>query len=583
MPAQLRVLVLSGILVSGLLAVGGSRGLTQAVEVVVLVDPFSTEPGATVHVTAYVFDRGAPAEPSEISAFIDELPGITPLALVRQSLGVFEGVFVFDSHPSLVVVNATVGSTQDSETAVVYRSYDRVRVVPSTGMARPGETIAVTVETQVGDGPLEDVDSLELTAEAVYPPGFERRSLPTVLNWTRTAVGRYSAAYAVPADIDRDALIVLWATVARGSSGAGVGASVYVDFPDPFLVWYRTLALGGPNATLEIGVASPAGAPMSNATVSFRTWPFPGAETVSEGTTDPSGAARFDIPVASIPSAFHGNATFGSQRQPFQGFLTVPDLPVPEEPELIRENPGEVFEVGETAVLRFRLSRGDNPIANQELFVYAHTLTDVILAERVRTDLTGRFEVRFVAPAGSMRFDIGGAVEGTWEAFRHGFTAVNRLDAIVSSSDGWHLVVSGRFPSEPGPWVAHVGLSTKEGPLPGPWIATGSFDAHRIIGGSEGAPFALDISLPRFLAAGQSVSLSIWAASLRGEGEGIGLHEFHLTVVAGTPIPRPSDMGVLVILLGFGILIAMSAFGWRRGRLPRKKRENGETPSPRRP
>ena len=587
MPARLPSLVVSAVSVFGLLAVGGSRGLSQAVEVVVLVDPSAAEFGITVDVTVHVFDRGAPAEPSRISAVIDDLPGIALLTLVRQSVGVFKGAFVFESHPSLVVVNATVGGTQDSGTAVVYHTFDRVRVVPSTVMARPGQTIAVATDVRDEDGRLRDADSLVMTADVFFAPGFERQSLPTTLNWTRTAVGQYSAAYTVPLYIERDAFLEFRANVLREGRGSSVGARAYIDLPDSFLVWYRTLAVDASNATLEIDVALLTGVPRSNATVLLHTSPFFGNATMDwQATTDSSGAARFGIPLTSVPASFYGNATLGLQRQAFQGFLDLSGLPGvagPTEPELTRENPDEVFEIGETAVLRFRLTGGEIAIPDQELFVYAYTASGIVLAERTSTDLAGRFEVQFVAPPDHVRLDVTGPIAGTWKAFHHDFVAVSRLLALVSSPDGWNLTISGRFPSSPGLWVARLGLSTKEESFPGPWTATGSFDAHRIVGGSGGAPFALDVSLPRFLAAGQSVSLSIWAESLRGEGEGIGLHEFHVTVVVGMSIPRPIDVGVLVILLGFGILIAISPFGWRWRRLPRRERENGEAPSPRRP
>jgi hypothetical protein len=560
MLARLCALLLSGLLAFGALVVGGSQALTQAVDVVVLVDRSAAEYGDTINVTVHVLDRGALADPSQISAVIDKLPGLSPFALSRQSVGVFRGAFVFQSHPTLVRVNATVGTTLDSGAAVVWHRFDQVWVVPSAGTARPGETVTVTVETHDGDGALRDADSVNITAEVLYVPEYGRRSAPMALSPTRTAPGRYSAVFTVPKDVDRNVVVEFRGVAFRGRSGSGFGASVYVNFPDSFQVWYRPLAIGGTNVTLEIDVASLTGAPVPNANVSFRTWwPVPGnAIRDFQGTTNRSGAVRFDIPVQDIVFSFYGNATFASQRQAFSGEISLFPPSPPGEPELVRENPNEFFQVGETAVLRFHLSKGGSPVSYQNLFVYAHTTSDVILAERIRTDSTGSFELRFTVPSSYVTIDIGADILGTWKALHTSFSAVNRLPAIVSSPDGWHLLVSGRFPENPEPWVASLVLSTRGQAPAGSWTGTGSFGPIRIVSGFGGEPFAYNVSLPRFLPAGQEVSLSIWAESFRGE-----FRLFRLNVVTGTPIVRQTDLSVLVPIVGLGIVFAIVASGLR--------------------
>jgi hypothetical protein len=566
MAARLLGLALCGILVSSLLIAGGSRSLTQSVDVVVLANPISAEFGTTVQVIAYVFDRGALAEPLEINAHVNRLPGITPLVLVRQSVGVFEGAFVFQSHPTIIVVNATVGATRDSGAATVYNTYDSSpRIIPSKGIASPGQTIAIAVEAPDREGLLQDVDSLDLTARVFSSPWYESLTPPTALNWTWTGVGQYSAVYTVPANIDRDAVVILSANVVRGGHGSGIGSNVYVDFPDTFQVWYRTGPVKASNATLEINVASPSGGAASNVTVSVRVSPHAGevAPILLEGTTGPAGAVRFEVPLASIPAYFLGNVTDGFQRQSFQGSLGFPALP--EILTLLRENQDEIFQPGEAAVLRFRLLRGSQPTPDQELYVYGQTRSDVVVAERVRTNSEGRFEVRFVAPAEGVNLEVSGLIDATWRVFTQSFLALNRLAATVSSLDGWRLTVTGRFPNDAGPWIGHLGLSAVEEAFASPRIAAGSFGAHRLFEGFGGQRFALDVSLPRFLPAGQTVFLSIWAESFRG-----AYHEYHVTVIAGTPIsvPRPIDVAVLALLLGFGIWIAMSIIGWPWRRPP---------------
>jgi hypothetical protein len=572
MLARLCALLLSGLLAFEALVVGGSQALTQAVDVVVLVDRFTAEYGDTINVTVHVFDRGALADPSQISAVIDKLPWLSPFALSRQSVGVFRGAFVFESHPTIVRVNATVGTTQDSGAVVVRHRFDQVWVVPSAGTARPGETVTVTVETHDGDGALRDADSVNITAEVLYVPEYGRRSPPTALSPTRTAVGRYSAGFTVPKDVDRNVVVEFRGVAVRGRSGSGFGASVYVNFPDFFQVWYRPLGIGGTNVTLEIDVASLTGAPVPNANVSFRMWPVQGyAIRDFQGTTNRSGAVRFDIPVQGIVLGFYGNATFASQRQAFSGEVSLFPPSTPGEPELVRENPGEFFQIGETAVLRFHLSKGGSPVSYQDLFVYAHTTSDVILAERIRTDSTGGFELRFTVPSSYVTIDIGADIPGTWKALHTSFSAVNRFPVIVSSPDGWHLLVSGRFPGNPELWVASLGLSTKGQAPAGSWTGTGSFGPTRIVSGFGDEPFAFNVSLPRFLPAGQEVTLSIWAESFRGE-----FSAFRLNVITGTPIVRQTDLSVLVPILGLGIVIAIVASGLRlkrnRGRRIARRR-----------
>jgi len=559
MLARLCALLLSGLLGFGVLAAGGSRGLTQAVDVVVLVDRSAAEYGDTINVTAYVFDHGAPAEPSEISAVIDKLPGISPLPLIRQSIGIFRGTFAFESHPTVVTVNATVGTAQDWGGAVVWHTFDQVSVIPSAGTATPGQTITVAVETHDGEGRLRDADFVNVTADISYAPGYREPSGPKALPSTRTSVGTYSAVYTVPKDINRDAIVAFRADVVRGRGGSGVGAQVYVAVPDSLLVWYRPLAINGSNVTLEIDVATLTGAPVSNASISFRMWSSPGSVMREfQGTSDRSGAARFDLSLSSIAFGFYGNASLGPQRQPFSGGVSLFPVPIPGEPGVSRENPDEFFPVGDTAVLRFRLAKGNSPVPNQELFVYAHTTSRVILAERIQTDGAGRFEIRFVVPPNSVSIDMAASIDGAWKAFHDGFFAVNPLPAIASSPDGWHLTISGRFPGRPEPWMARLSLSAKGEALAGPWIATGSFGPARIASGFGGEAFAFDVSLPRFLPVGEEVSLSIWAESFRGD-----FAVLQRTVVTGAPIVPQTDVTVLVPILGLGIVIAIPASGWR--------------------
>lgn len=561
MLGRLGVLLLSGLLVFGVMAAGASRGLTQALDVAVVLDRSAAGYGEKITVTVYVFDRGLPVEPSAISAEVDKLPGTAPLALVRHSTGVYNGEFVFESHPSVVAATATVGDTQDEGRAVVYHRFNQVLIIPSTGTARPGQTIAIAVETRDRDGRFEDADSIGITADVVFAPEFARQSLSTNLTFTRTGTGRYSAAFTVPPDIDRDAMVGIRADVRSRSGGTGVGADVIVDFPDNFVVWYRASAIVGSNATLEVDVASMTGGPSPNATVSLRIWPYNRSSPIDmEGSTDSSGAVSFGVSLSQIPLTFYGNVTSGPKRQPFAGVLGHPQTSNPAEPKIVRENPNEIFEAGETAVLRFRLVTGVNPILDQELFVYAQTASDLVLAERVQTDGGGRFEVRFVAPSRYVRIDIAGLLDGTWRAFREDFAAIDRLPVIVSSSDGWHLTISGSFPTSPDAWIARLSVSTEEASA-SQWIAAETFWAHRVVGGSGGEPFGFEITLPRFLSVGQAVSLEIRAESFRG-----AYHLFRATVVTGTPILRSTNFDVLVPIVGLGMVIALSAVGLRRRR-----------------
>src|SRR5207253_1673969 len=104
------------------------------------------------------------------------LPGLSPLSLTRQSVGVFTGAFVFQSHPSAVVVNATVDGTPDSGHAVVFHRFrPGLLVVPSPGVARPGEIVSVEVDVGDSNGPLASPSGMQAYRSAPPPSRATRR------------------------------------------------------------------------------------------------------------------------------------------------------------------------------------------------------------------------------------------------------------------------------------------------------------------------------------------------------------------------------------------------------------------------
>ena len=548
----------------------GARALTNAVDVMVLVDRPAAEFGESVNVTTYVFDRGILTDPSAIGAYVDRLPGLSPLSLTRQSVGVFTGAFVFQSHPSAVVVNATVDGTPDSGHAVVFHRFrPGLLVVPSPGVARPGEIVSVEVDVGDSNGP-RDAPSVNLTARVLSAPDFAPMAGPTRVSLTRLATGTYVASYAVPSNIDHASLIDLWADVTVGSNGYGLGATVYVPVPNALLVWYRTVSSGPSNAALVVYVASTAGVPLGNASVSIRTSSFPGYATLN-GTTDASGSARFELPLnASVSHDFVGNATYGALSQSFQGFLEPPAAPAVQVPHVVWLNGDEIFAPGETANLRFRLEQNGSGIPHQDLFVYAQTRTELVLAEPVSTDAAGEFAVHFVAPSEGVGLDIAGFIGGAWQSFSQGFMARNHLVATISSPDGRHLSIIGSFPSLAGPWTASLGLSTVPEPdeASGPLAATGSFGVESIEGGSPSGTFTFGVQLPSFLPSGIPIVVSILAVSPRWETGSSGLFVFSQTVIVGTPILEPANLGPWILLSGLAFLVAVLVVVRRRRRPP---------------
>ncbi len=570
---RLAAFVIAGLLFLSIGTAVEARALTNAVDVVVLVDRTDAEYGETVNVTAQIFDRGALTDPSAVAAYVDRLPGLSSLNLTRQSVGVFTGVFVFRSHPSEVIVNATVDGTQDSGTAVVFhRRLPNVRVVPSVGVARPGESVSVEVDVSDANGP-RDADSLEITADVASAPSFELVSGPTPLNWTHVDVGRYSVTYTVPPNLDQDAMVDFRAAVTLGTGGIGIGASVYVVFPDGLLIWYRSIGSGPSNATLLMYVASTAGVPLANAKVSLRYFDpsLIGSETLN-GTTNSSGSARFELQRnASIPYGFFfGTASYGSLSQSFQGYLELPSPVAVGAPHLVRVNTDETFAPGETANLRFMLEQNGTGIPRQDLFVYVHTRTELVLAEWVSTDVTGEFGVRFIAPSEATLLEIAGFVGGAWRSFREGFIAENHLEARIASTDGRHLSITGRLPSAPGPWTAFLSLRGIEelAATPGPFAAAGNFGAARLAAGSAGETFAFDVQLPSFLPSGLAIGVSIEAMTFRWES-GAAQFTFRQTVIVGAPIPQPTNPSALILLSGLAFLLAVFLI-LRRRRPPPK-------------
>src|SRR5207244_11007686 len=113
--------------------------------------------------------------------------------------------------------------------------------------------------------------------------------------------------------------------------------------------------------------------------------------------------------------------------------------------------------------------------------------------------------------------------------FHDSFSPISRFEPTVSSADGWQFMISGVFPPDEVAWTADVTVAAVTGSS-APWIAAGPFGPHRIVAGSGSSPFALAVTLPRFLPSGQAASLSIAAYSPRG-----GYAAFRTTVLAGHP------------------------------------------------
>jgi len=155
--------------------------------------------------------------------------------------------------------------------------------------------------------------------------------------------------------------------------------------------------------------------------------------------------------------------------------------------------------------------------------------------------------------------DIAGFIGGAWRSFSQGFIARSHLIATVSSADGRHLSILGRFPSSGGPWIARLGLRSVQGPneVAGPLTSAGNFGVAALVAGSAGERFTFDVQLPSFLPSGVPVVVSIEAESLRWETGSNGLYMFSQTVIAGTPILRPTNVDPWILLSCLTFLAAI--------------------------
>ncbi len=566
---------------------GDVRATTGPVEVVLLVPDGTYHAGDFVNVTVHVFVRGAHANATTIRASVACCtPWLDrPIPLAQTATGVYEGrVRVLDVDPPTVAiaVNATVEGVEDRAglgLRIAPAQDLLVSMYPSPVEPRAGDTVHVTIRVRVNGVP-HDADFLNLSVGLVPLPAFGSSPSTQLLNWTQFGVGNYTAAYVVPTTVDRNSLVQFIAEVTVGQTHQGLSAFAHIRFPPSLLVWYQGVAMSPDNATLDLHVADATGGPISGASVSFSfTTDLLGPSLHRDGSTDASGVARFALPLnGSAGVSFAGTAKSGTVEQPFAGFIQG-YVAAPTGFVVRRENPQDVFESGELADLRYIAMDNGTSLQGQTLYVYVYTSSELLAAEQVATDASGRFDVRFVAPAASVSVDIAAQVRGLWTSVRESFQSQHRLAVQTSSVPAERrLQFSGRFPSVAGPWIAFLSISASvSGHGSGVWQPAEDPGTTTIAAGEGGEAFQIDVTLPRLLPDAQEYTVEIVAIPMTTWPYVQEFHVFRGTARLDTSTAASLNPWVLaVLLLVPGIVFFVMVLSIARSR--RAPRDRPPTP-----
>lgn len=555
-----------------------------ALDVVLVTDKPAYRVGDFVNATVYVINGGVLADADSASLAVSSFGSWIPLenvSLSHEATGTYRGVFRITANLTLPVAvgvtlraQASVGYVTDSASVDLYApSWPdlQARLSLSSSEAVPGQTVHGTL-TVTSNGQPRDADSVNVSIWFFLPFQGEQVANPQVTN---LSTGLYAFSYTVPGFLTQPVSILVtgMATIRQGNSSFSYAdqTNLLVTFPDPFLIWYNATEWTPRSVLLTVGVAGPTGSPIMGATVTV--YPplnlsrVPLVPTVLNGTSDASGLSSFNITLYSPGYlTFWGYATQGTANQTFGG--EVESLaPVNRSMagfELRRNNPLDVFQPGETAVLNYTASNDGIALNATRLYYDVHDTTSLLAYGNVTTSASGGFTLRFPMVSDTATVDLSGQMSSNvWASTFDSVQPGMRLDAHAGPFEvgaTTHIVAS--LPAGEAPWHVTVGfypyaesaypdfrqewcqLPDGAGVLPG-------VDAE-VRNSSE---LSVNLTIPSFLPSNQDYYLEITAQPTNpGTSPGIPYVLKEVVYVGAQPAPPIDPLLVLSLVALAGVL-----------------------------
>ncbi len=594
-----------------LLASQGTSAVFMTLDLVVVTDKTAYQVGDFVNATVYVMNSGIPTDADSVSLAVMAYGSWDPLEnvpLSRVATGTYRGTFQVTTNltslwmPGLTLRSqVSVGYLTDSastDISVPARVSVRGHLSLSVSSAVPGETVSGTL-TVTYNGALRDADDLNVSASLVTSLAQQTAYLPV----THISVGVYRFYYTVPSSLHASASVWFWGrvTIQQGNNSYGYAdlATLPVELPDPFLIWYDAVLWTTDSVRLNVWLAGPTGIPAWGAKVFLYPVapPFFRVKPVAlSATADPTGLAAFDVRNPASYGAgyltFYGYATMGTSNQSFSG--TAEDTLLTNASnsglQLRRNNILDVFPPGDTAILNYTAFWNGVPL-NGTHFVYdVHDATALLAYGNATASASGTLLLSFPMPSDAATVDVSAHLPNTgWSPFFDTVRPEMRLAARVGRFQvGATTRLTAQLPLGHSAWQVSVmfypySLSAYPDLQPD-WSE--SPDGAGVFPGvvmavSNSSALGVSLTLPSFLPSNRSFYLEIRAEPL-DLGASVAIpYVLKQLVYVGAGSVGP-DNGLLVpsLVLGLGVTavaiwVALVIRLMPRRRTPFRAREKG--------
>ncbi len=583
---------------------------SQSLDVVILLDKPSYGVGDTVTATVDVISDGILSDPGSVGLELNVSGTVLwarPVALVRVGPGTYAGSFQVlanmtpPSRQLMLLAQASVGSLSGGSSqsvTIVNRPVLTDHGTLSAYEAAPGQSVNGTLQTFL-DGALADVDNLTMLAVLNVggrPVGvFE----PAVRN---VSAGTYGFSYTVPSALNQSGIVFFTAyarVLALNNSTSGLSnlPPLRIDVANPFLVWVHTIGFTSnqtvAHAAFDLWVADPSGRAVAGARVWVRALSAisPAGGTVTGvATTDASGRASLDLAMRAFTGLWTLPLTVsvqrGSANQSLFTFLAVSPPPTPGF-TVQRQNPQDLFEPGETAVLDYTAYYDGVAYKGTDILYTAYTGSSLVAYGRVTTDLAGAFRLNFTMPSDPVTIELETQRLGSviWSDATLTVSPSQRLAVQVGAlqlGTTGHIVAT--LPASGGPWSVTIAFYPANASAPpdfaAGWVADPELTGLGVRLGVQavaGPTVDLAVPLPAFLPTGPYyLEILVSSADLASPFT-IPLAQYaYVALVTVQPAP-PDAVLLLVVTVPIVAAVVLTAFVVQRRR---KRLRPPETKSP---